>query len=118
ATGRYEQFAGFWRLEPLLIAEVATPPVAADLLLGRERVRGAQVIKQPDVLMLQYMVPDEVARGSLLPNLDFYGPRTAHGSSLSPGITAALLARARRTEAALAAFRLAARLDLDHLPGT
>ena len=46
--------------------------------------------------MLHHLVPDEVAPGSLAANLDFYEPRTAHGSSLSPGIHAALLARAGR----------------------
>jgi trehalose/maltose hydrolase-like predicted phosphorylase len=118
ATGRYEQFAGFWSLEPLLIAEVAEPPVAADVLLGRERVQGAQVIKQADVLMLHAMVPEEVAPGSVAPNLDFYGPRTAHGSSLSPAVHAGLLAQVGRPDEALALFSLAARLDLDDLTGT
>ena len=34
-TGVYEQFAGFHKLEPLVIAEVAPHrPIAADLLLG------------------------------------------------------------------------------------
>ena len=34
-TGVYEQFAGFVRLEPLIIAEAAPRrPIAADLLLG------------------------------------------------------------------------------------
>ena len=84
------------RLEPLVIAEVAPRrPIAADLLLGAERTRGAQVIKQADVLMLHHLVPDEVVAGSLEPNLRFYEPRTAHGSSLSPAIHASLLARAR-----------------------
>ena len=32
-AGLYEQFAGYWSLEPLLIDQVATP-VAADVLLG------------------------------------------------------------------------------------
>jgi len=58
ATGRYEQFAGYYGLEPLLVADFAAPPVAADLLLGRERVAGSQVIKQPDVLMLHHLVPN------------------------------------------------------------
>ena len=44
--------------------------------------------------MLHHLVPDEVAPGSLGPNLDFYEPRTAHGSSLSPGVHASLFARA------------------------
>ena len=94
-TGIYEQFAGFHRLEPLLIADVAPRrPIAADLLLGAERVRGAQVVKQADVLMLHHLVPEETAPESLEPNLRFYEPRTAHGSSLSPAIHAAVFARA------------------------
>ena len=116
--GLYEQFAGYWTLEPLLIAHVAPPPVAADLLLGHDRVAGSQLIKQADVLMLHHLVPDEVADGSLGSNLHFYEPRTAHGSSLSPAIHAALLARAGEPDHALELFRMAARLDLDDLTGT
>jgi trehalose/maltose hydrolase-like predicted phosphorylase len=76
SAGRYEQFAGYDQLEPLLIADVARPPVVTDVLLGKERVSSSQLIKQPDVLMLHHLVPDEVQPGSLNPNLDFYGPRT------------------------------------------
>jgi len=115
-SGIYEQFAGFHQLEALLIAKLAPQrPVAADMLLGHGRVRGAQVVKQADVLMLHYLVPDEVAAGSLEPNLDFYDPRTAHGSTLSPGVHAALLARAGRIEQAIQALRLTARIDLDDI---
>jgi len=95
-TGIYEQFAGFHTLEPLLIAHVAPQrPVSAD------------------VLMLHYLIPDDVAPGSLAPNLDFYEPRTAHGSSLSPGVHAALLARAGRLPDAVEMLRLTARIDLE-----
>ena len=86
----------------LLIRDVAPRrPITADLLLGPERVRRAQVVKQADVLMLHHLLPDEVAPGSLAANLDYYEPRTAHGSSLSPGIHAALFARAGRIDDAL-----------------
>ena len=119
ASGIYEQFAGFSDLEPLVIAEVAPKrPIAADLLLGAERTARAQVLKQADVLMLHHLLPEEVPAGSLVPNLDFYEPRTAHGSSLSPAIHAALLARAGRYRPALDALRIAARLDLDDLTGS
>jgi trehalose/maltose hydrolase-like predicted phosphorylase len=111
-TGVHEQFAGYHGLEPLGLADIATGPVAADALLGRERTAGSQLIKQPDVLMLHHLVPDEVP-GSLDADLDRYGPRTTHGSSLSPAITAALLARAGRTDEALAMLRLVLDLDLD-----
>ena len=55
---------------------------------------------------------------SLVPNLDFYEPRCSHGSSLSPTIHAALLARAGRPDQALEPFRLAANIDRADLTGT
>jgi trehalose/maltose hydrolase-like predicted phosphorylase len=119
ASGLYEQFAGFFRLEPLVIAEIAPRrPVAADVLLGHEGVSAAQVLKQADVLMLHHLLPDDVETGSLLPNLRFYEPRTAHGSSLSPGVHASLFARAGENARALELVRLASRIDLDDLTGT
>ncbi|MCU0263339.1 MAG: beta-phosphoglucomutase family hydrolase [Candidatus Nanopelagicales bacterium] len=117
-TGLYEQFDGYYALEPLMISDVAQTPVAADLLYGRPRISGSQVIKQPDVLMLHHLIPEETAPGSLRPNLEFYEPRCAHGSSLSPAIHAALLARDGRPDEALRLFRMACRLDLDNLTGT
>ena len=115
-SGIYEQFAGFARLEPILIAEAAPRrPIAGDLLLGTQRTKAAQVVKQADVLMLHHLVPDEVAPGSLLANLDYYEPRTSHGSSLSPAVHASLLARAGRFREALTWLAVAARMDLDDL---
>jgi len=118
ASRLYEQFAGYWDLEPLLIADVARPPVAADVLLGADRVAGSQLIKQADVLMAHHLLADEVVPGSLGPNLAYYEPRTAHGSSLSPAIHACLLARDGQPDRALELFRVAARLDLDDVTGT
>jgi trehalose/maltose hydrolase-like predicted phosphorylase len=116
--GIYEQFAGYFALDPLIMSEITTPPAPVDVLLGPERVSRSQLIKQADVLMLFHLVPDEVEPGSLRPCLDFYEPRTAHGSSLSPAISAALLARAGEPERAVELFREASRLDLDDLTGT
>ena len=116
--GLYEQFAGYFDLEPLIMSQIGAPPLAVDMVLGSERVAGSQLIKQADVLMLYHLLPDEVVPDSLGRSLDFYEPRTAHGSSLSPAISAALLARAGEPERALGLFRLAARLDIDDLTGT
>jgi len=119
STGIYEEFAGFHELEPLVIAELSPRrPIAADLLLGHDRVAAAQVVKQADVLMLHHLVPDEVRPESLVANLDFYEPRTAHGSSLSPAVHASLLARAGRLGRALQLLRIAAAIDLEDLTGT
>jgi len=118
ATGVYEQFAGFHALEDVRIAALTRRPVWGDVFLGRERTEQAQVVKQTDVLMLHHLVPDEVAPGTLEANLDYYEPRTAHGSSLSPGTHAELLARAGRFDAALEALDMTAYLDLDDRTGT
>jgi trehalose/maltose hydrolase-like predicted phosphorylase len=117
-TGCHEQFARFWQLDDVRIGDLASTPVAADVLLGRARVAASQVIKQPDVLMLHHLVPDQCPPGSLSADLRYYLPRTAHGSSLSPAICAALLARDGRPDEALEMFRIAARIDLDDLTGT
>ena len=117
-SGIYEQFSGFFELEPLVIEELAPRPVAAELLLGGERLQAAQVVKQADVLMLYQLVPAEVAPDSLQPNLLYYEPRTAHASSLSSGIHASLFARAGMLEKALAALELTSRIDLDDLTQT
>jgi trehalose/maltose hydrolase-like predicted phosphorylase len=69
-------------------------------------------------LMLHHLLPDEVEPGSLAANLDFYEPRTAHGSSLSPGIHAALFARAGRMDDALAMLRITAGIDTNDLSRT
>jgi trehalose/maltose hydrolase-like predicted phosphorylase len=118
SRGLYEQFAGYFDLEPLLVAQVAPPPMVADVLLGARRVAGSQIIKQVDTMLLHHLVPNEVIPGSLEAGIAFYEPRTAHGSSLSPAISASLLARAGQPDRALELFRLAAFIDLDDLTGT
>jgi len=116
--GLYEQFTGYFDLEPLVMNEIGPPPLAVDMVLGSERVARTQLIKQADVLMLYHLLPGDVVPNSLATSLAFYEPRTAHGSSLSPAISAALFARAGDPDRALELFRLAARLDMDDLTGT
>jgi len=115
----YEQFSGFSKLAPFPLRETYGPaPFAADSVIGFDRIQSLQVLKQADVLMLQLLVPGEVATDSLLPNLDRYLPMTAHGSSLSPAVHAALLARLSRFPDALDLLRYAARLDIDDVSKT
>jgi trehalose/maltose hydrolase-like predicted phosphorylase len=118
ATGVYEQFAGYFDLEPIVVADLAARPLDAEHLLGRERLAGAQVAKQADTLMLHQLVATEVAENSLEPNLRYYEPRTAHGSSLSPGVHAGLFARAGLLPEALEWLRVTSRMDLDDLTGS
>lgn len=115
---RHLQFVGYDHLDPILAATIAEPPFAADLLLGSEAVQRSQLIKQADVLMMHHLIPDEMPEGSLHADIAHYLPRTAHGSSLSPAVHAAVLARAGRPDEALHWYRIALGLDLDDLTGT
>jgi trehalose/maltose hydrolase-like predicted phosphorylase len=112
-SGLYEQFRGYFDLEPVKIAELVRRPLSGEVYLGRDRVAATQCVKQPDTLLLYQLVPDELRPGTLEANLDFYDPRTSHGSTLSPGVHAMLLARAGRTEEALDALRMIMYVDLD-----
>lgn len=49
-----------------------------------------QLLKQPDVLQLMLMLPDEFSEQDKLVNFEYYEPRTLHKSSLSPAIHAIL----------------------------
>lgn len=109
----YEQFAGFFALEDVRAVDVAPRPFTADTILGAHRVRGAQVVKQADVLMLGHMLPDVVPVEVLEANYEYYEPRTAHGSSLSPPVHAAVAARVGALDDAEHYFRMAAAIDLD-----
>jgi trehalose/maltose hydrolase-like predicted phosphorylase len=117
-TGRHEQFAGYNRLEPLVAADLGPVPMAADLVLGHERLVASQIVKQADVVMLHHLVPDALAPGSLARDLDHYMARTAHGSSLSPAVHALVAARAGRMAEAANLLDLAWRIDLEDLTGT
>jgi kojibiose phosphorylase len=112
-----EQFEGYFGLEDIIAAELAPRPFAADVVLGTERLRRSQVIKQADVLMLMHLLPEAFSREEVLANYHYYEPRTSHGSSLSPAVHAAVAARLGLAGEALAYFRMAASVDLDDRMG-
>jgi kojibiose phosphorylase len=91
--------------------------MAADLMLSREVTLRSKVIKQADVVMLCWLlsddIPDEVARA----NYEYYEPLTTHGSSLSPGMHAAVAAEFGDLAAAEEAFRMACDIDLGDTMG-
>jgi kojibiose phosphorylase len=111
-TKLYEQFAGFFKLDDVDPERLRPRPMPADLLLGRELVQRSKVVKQADVVMMNYLLADEIPHDVVRANFDYYGPITVHGSSLSPGIHAAVGARLGDTEAALENFRIACDVDL------
>ena len=93
ATKLFEQFAGFYEMDDVPIEKLRPRPMAADLMLGREVTLHAKVVKQADVVMLCHILSDEYGDDVARANYDYYEPITSHGSSLSPGIHAAVAAR-------------------------
>jgi trehalose/maltose hydrolase-like predicted phosphorylase len=63
--------------------------------------------------LLSDEIPDEVARA----NYEYYEPITSHGSSLSPGMYAAVAAEFGDLAAAEAAFEIARNIDLGDTMG-
>jgi len=118
-TGLIEQFTGFFQLEDLNLKTLEPRRQSLWDLLGRERVNRAQVLKQPDVLMIFHLFPEEFSLEVVKKNWEYYEPRTDHafGSSLGPAIHAALAARLGEVHKAYEFFRQAAFMDLNDLRG-
>ena len=57
-TGLFEQFAGYFALEQIDLADYAGRSVPMDVVLGRERTQRSQVIKQADVVALLALLPE------------------------------------------------------------
>jgi len=84
-----EQFEGYFDLDDLPITEwdENQMPLYPE---GRDHftLNDTMILKQPDVIMLMYMLPDEFSDAAKKANYEFYERRTMHKSSLSPAIHA------------------------------
>jgi beta-phosphoglucomutase len=95
-TGLIEQFEGFFQLKDIHLSEYEPRNQSVQALLGIAETNQRQVLKQPDVLMLLYLMRGTQAypysQDTLQTNWDYYAPRTdiTHGSSLGPAIHAIL----------------------------
>ena len=95
-TGLIEQFEGFFQLKDIKLSDYEPRNQSVQALLGIAETNQRQVLKQPDVLMLLYLMRGIQAypysHDILKTNWDYYAPRTdiTHGSSLGPAIHAIL----------------------------
>ncbi len=117
ATGLIEQFKGYFDQTDIDIGVLRDPArdKSMQVMLGIEGANASQVIKQPDVLMLQYLLRDHYTLNEIRANWDYYHPRTdhEHGSSLGPAITATLACLMGDPQEGYSHFMRAARTDLD-----
>lgn len=87
--GLIEQFEGYFGLEDIQIAEwddnqMPRYPVGHNHF----SLNGTLLLKQPDVIMLTYLLPDAYSDSVKAANYAFYEKRTLHKSSLSPAVHA------------------------------
>jgi kojibiose phosphorylase len=118
-TGLMEQFEGFFELEDLDLQSLEPRTRSVQALLGIERTNRVQALKQPDVLMLLYLLDDCYDLETKRVNWDYYQPRTDHtyGSSLGPAIHAILACKLGMPEVAYENFMHAALVDLEDMRG-
>ncbi len=112
ATGLIEQFAGFFSLEPVDLAQYASGGVPMDVALGHARTQRAQVVKQADVVALLALLPDEFDDATRLANFRAYEPLCSHGSSLSRSMHALVAARLGDDSLAVRYLQETAAIDL------
>ncbi|MFP5020478.1 glycoside hydrolase family 65 protein [Pseudonocardia phyllosphaerae] len=75
------------------------------------------LLKQPDVLMLMYLLPDEYDEAARRANFEFYEERTLHKSSLSPSIHAIIGLQVGDPSMAVRYFERSGYVDLDDNQG-
>ena len=112
-TRLIEQFEGFFERRPVDLAALEPRTLSMQAIEGIEGINETQVLKQADVLMLMYLLPELYDEDTVKSNFDYYDARTDHtfGSSLGPSIAAIMACRVGHPSA-YEQFMRAARADL------
>lgn len=111
-----EQFDGFFKLRNVLCAE--TDENGIPLLPKKIKPKDfgkTQLVKQADVLMLLYLLPDLFNFKTKKSNYDFYIHRTLHTSSLSFCIHSLIALECGDIDKAYHFFNLSLRADISNL---
>jgi len=108
-----EQFEGYFDLKdvPITIWDENSMPVYPK---GYDHFNCGEttLLKQPDVVMLMYMLPDAFSQDIKKINYDFYEERTMHKSSLSPSIHTIMGIETGNYDRAFQYFERSAYVDL------
>ena len=117
-TKLMEQFDGYFQRDDIDLAGMEDRTESVQAILGIEGVNETKVLKQPDVLMLMYLLPNLFDAETVSINYEYYTPRTYHtlGSSLGPSIQAIMACKVN-DPAAYEHFMRAARADLFDVRG-
>lgn len=118
-SGLIEQFDGFFDLEEVDWVGLEPRTRSIQALLGIEGTRQVKALKQPDVLMLLYLLRDEYDERTKRANWDYYVPRTdeTYGSSVGPAVHAIMACELGMPDVAYQHFMRTALVDLEDVRG-
>jgi len=119
STGLIEQFDGYFDKNDILASEFDPRTESIQSLLGNEGVNATQILKQPDIVMLMYLLPEEFNQEVKRANYDYYTPRTdlTYGSSLGHSIQTVMDTRFGNESQAYKNFMRTALMDIEDLRG-
>ncbi|WP_321385506.1 glycosyl hydrolase family 65 protein [uncultured Enterococcus sp.] len=112
--GVIEQHEGYFDLPHIDIDNIPISDFPLYSHWSYDRIYRNDMIKQPDVLMFQFLYNQRFSKDSKQANYDYYEPRTIHESSLSPSIHSVLAAELGKFDEAFDFFSFATRMDLDN----
>jgi kojibiose phosphorylase len=118
-NGLIEQFEGYYQRKDIDLAALEPRTKSAQEIFGIEGCNETQILKQPDVLMMQYVLREHYSDEAVRVNYDFYNTRTDHtyGSSLGPSIMAIMACDVGKPDDAYEHFIRAVRADLRDVRG-
>ncbi len=115
--GVIEEFDGYFGLESLPVAHDDNDMPKYPSGYHHYNLAGTRLIKQADVVMLTYLLPDEFPDDVKRANYNYYEPLTLHKSSLSTAIHSIMGIEIGDPSRAVQYFRRAAFVDLADLQG-
>lgn len=109
-----EQFDGYFKLEDVSVEEVRSRLLHKNEYWGGANgvAANTKIIKQADVVTMLYLAGDDFSLSSKIKNLEYYEPKTEHGSSLSMCMHSLLLSECGLSDRAYPYFLKSAEIDL------
>jgi maltose phosphorylase len=111
--GIYEQHDGYFDIPEIDVNTIPPDRVPIYKFWAYDSIFRVNMLKQPDVVLMQFLFSNDFSLESKKKNYEFYEKRCSHESSLSPAIHSIIAAETGFPEQAYKYFGHATRLDLD-----
>ena len=115
--GVFEEHVGYFALDEVDLRLFEPRRWSIQAILGEKTIGRSQITKQADVVMGLVLLDEYQEPDLVRDQLDYYAPRTDHGSSLSLAVHSMAASIGMRPDQAYSFFRAAAAIDLDDSMG-